>query len=167
MFVWRVHMQHDRSRRISNLDCLHMLVSSIHNASITNALFSYAAFAFYASVHRFASAISKRVCAQQISMNVIHAALTCRTLSSNRQHLVNEIIVSMLRTKFLHRTQKLHSIWWCARAKLLTDSSEWLKLDFNHSLTRPIYVNSNLSSLGVNSRSSKSNGMSVFSCLWH
>lgn len=39
-------MSHDRSQRISNLDCLHMLVDSMHNVSLRNALFSYAAFVF-------------------------------------------------------------------------------------------------------------------------
>lgn len=39
-------MPHDRSQRISNLDCLHMLVDSMHNVSLQNALFSYAAFVF-------------------------------------------------------------------------------------------------------------------------
>lgn len=49
-------MPHDRSRRITNLNCFHMLVDTTALYRIIhNALFSCA---LYASVHRFASAIT-------------------------------------------------------------------------------------------------------------
>lgn len=89
-------MPHDRSQRISNLDCLHMLVVSIHNVSLRNALFSYVAFV---SMLRFVGSLLRSTTSMRsvLELALVLAPYECVCIEqTNREHLVNEIIVFMV-----------------------------------------------------------------------